>query len=113
MKLLEFLAQYGVLVLCLIFWTVILGGMVYRVIIPKYRKTVKVKAKVIDKYQSDNMVYDFVNRRGTVKRDYYTVCFDIDGGIKKFNVSPLAYNYLEKGMKGTLSYKGNTYIDFD
>ena len=113
MKLLEFLAQYGLLVVGLIFWAVVFCGMVYRVIAPKFRKVIKAQAKVFDKYQSDNMVYDFVNRRGTVKCDYYTVCFDINGRIKKFNVSPLSYDYLQKGMSGTLFYKGNDYIDFE
>lgn len=113
MEILQFLFDNGFLILVGLFWLVILGGFLYKAISPKYRKIYKVKAKVIDKCQSDRMVYDFVNRRGTVKQNYYTVCFDVDGVTKRFNVSPLAYDYLKKDMKGTLIYKGNNFIDFE
>ena len=78
-----------------------------------FKKAVKVQAKVIDNYMSERTVYDMVYRRGMRTDQIYTVCFDINGYVRKFNVSPLAYDYLQKEMRGTLTYKDRTYIDFD
>lgn len=105
--------EYMPMALFSLFWLVIIVSIIIRLVNSFFKKPITVKAKVIDKYTSDNTVYDFVNRRGTVKRNYYTVCFDVQGKIKKFNVSPLAYDYLKKGMSGMLTYKDNRYIDFE
>lgn len=109
----EFIMTNGPLIFFAIIWLIVLGGILLRIIRSFTGKTIKTKAKVFDKYISENTVYDHINRRGTTKKTYYTVCFDIDGKIKKFNVSSMAYDYFKKGMDGILIYKDNNYIDFN
>ena len=78
--------QYMPMALFSLFWLVIIVCIIIRLFNEFFQKPTTAKAKVIDKYTSDNTVYDLVNRRGMVKRNYYTVCFDVQGRIKKFNV---------------------------
>lgn len=113
MKIFEFLMQNTVPILFALFWVLIAVLIIARLFGGWFKKSVKVQAKVIDKYMSERTDYDMVNRRGMITKQFYTVCFDVNGYTKKFFVSPLAFDYLQKGMSGTLVYKGTTYIDFN
>lgn len=113
MDVLEFLATYSALVLFGGVLLVCMVGLIYRLFTEELAKPKKEKAVVFDKYTSENTVYDVKWRKGVVDKTYYTVCFDVNGRIKKFFVTPLAYDYMHKGLKGTLIYKGNKFIDFD
>lgn len=97
----------------MLFMALILLVIIIRMVVSFFKKPIKVNARVIDKYQSQGTRYDFENRKGFRDVFYNTVCFDINGRIKKFNVSPLAYDFLQKGMQGELKYVDNKYIDFD
>lgn len=99
--------------ICILFMALILIAIAIRFIVISYKKPIKENAKVIDKYQSHGTRYDFETRKGFKTVFYNTVCFDVNGKVKKFNVSPLAYDYLQKGMQGELKYIDNKYIDFD
>ena len=113
MEVFGFFAQNTGLILASAFWLVIAIALIIRICNSCFKKPVKAQAKVIDKYMSERTVYDMVNRRGMKTEQLYIACFDVNGYTKKFFVSPLAYDYLQKGMSGTLVYKGTTYIDFE
>lgn len=93
------------------FWAVIITGLVFRLVQDRLTRIIKVKARVIDKYNVPYVQYG--NNAPPRNVTDYTVAFDCNGRTKKFLVSLLVYDTLQKDDQGTLTYRGSHFIGFD
>ena len=68
-----------------------------------------VEAVVVKKYKVDN----FSKYSGTGVKSRYVVVFKSGGKNIRLNVSEFSYNQYKENDKGTLTYKGDSIIEFE
>lgn len=73
-------------------------------------QTKKVKAVVLNKQTYVTQVFF---KKIPSDRKRYVVAFLIDGREKYFSVSPETYDRIKLKQKGTLTYRGSRFYDFD
>lgn len=89
-------------------WLFVAIKLLVRLIKSRYGKVKTVKAKVIDKFQTET----FSKYSGNGKDVQYRVLFEVEGKKHSFRVSEFSYSGYRVGERGTLKYQGDRLIDF-
>lgn len=89
-------------------WLFVAIKMLVRLVKSRYGKVKTVKAKVIDKFQTET----FSKYSGNGKDVQYRILFEAEGKKYSFRVSEFSYHGYQVGEKGTLKYQGDRLIDF-
>ncbi len=92
-----------------ILFAVIGIGLAVRFFKDRYSKKITIKAEILDKYET---AHPQVKMWVQTVTDH-TVVFDCGGETKKFSVSALAFQGMQKGDKGVLTYRGSHFIGFE
>lgn len=92
------------------FTVVIAVGLAVRFYRNRLSKQIAVKARVIDKYAVAHVQY---GKGAPQNITDYTAAFDCGGRTKKFFVSCLVYDGLQKGENGILTYRSSHFIGFE
>ena len=92
----------------LIFFAVVYGVIMFRLLRSRFGKTVSVSATVVHKQKVEQKSFK-TPPFTTVK---YAVAFQIGNKRKSFYVSEISYGGYRKGEKGILTYRGDRLISF-
>ena len=91
------------------FLVFLFGAVFYRGFKSMFAPVKTVDAVVVKKYKVDN----FSKYSGTGVKSKYVVVFESGSKLIRLYVSEFSYNQYKVNEKGSLTYKGNSIIDFE